>query len=210
MRLKLLAQIFGGFIFLSCSGAADATTYYVRKDGGTLSQCTGLADASYPGSGTAQACAYNHPFWALPIKGNPSTFQGGDTLIISPGSYRMGYDAPNQKNPSSCASNYTWDCHMQPIPSGPDANHPTRILGKGWDQGCSNPPQLYGVERAALVINLRGSNNVDLQCLDITDHDSCTSGQVPGRCNREKFPYGEYADVGVVASDSTNVLLKNL
>lgn len=34
-------------------------THYVRSDGGTPTQCTGLADAAYPGSGSAIACAYN-------------------------------------------------------------------------------------------------------------------------------------------------------
>ena len=42
-----------------------ATTYYVRTDGGDASQCTGRADAAYPGSGTGQACAWKHPFYAL-------------------------------------------------------------------------------------------------------------------------------------------------
>lgn len=33
-------------------------TWYARTDGGTSTQCTGHADAPYPGSGTGQACAY--------------------------------------------------------------------------------------------------------------------------------------------------------
>jgi len=32
----------------------SATTYYVRPDGGSPEQCTGLVDAPYPGSGTNQ------------------------------------------------------------------------------------------------------------------------------------------------------------
>ena len=48
-----------------------ATTYYVRTDGGSPAQCTGLADAPYPGSGTAQSCAWDHPFRALPPDGTP-------------------------------------------------------------------------------------------------------------------------------------------
>lgn len=34
-------------------------THYVRSDGSDPTHCTGLADAAYPGSGSAQACAYN-------------------------------------------------------------------------------------------------------------------------------------------------------
>lgn len=38
-------------------GAGGPTTYYVRPDGGSADQCTGLVDAPYPGSGTDQPCA---------------------------------------------------------------------------------------------------------------------------------------------------------
>ena len=45
---------------------ADPTTYYIRPDGGDYAQCTGLADAPYPGNGADQPCAWDHPFRALP------------------------------------------------------------------------------------------------------------------------------------------------
>ncbi len=62
----------------------SATTYYIRPDGGSPHQCTGQVDAPYPGSGTGQPCAWDHPFRALPPDGSPR-FAGGDTLIIGPG-----------------------------------------------------------------------------------------------------------------------------
>src|SRR5579885_3133084 len=45
---------------------ASATTYYVRTDGGTPTQCTGLANAAYSGSGSGQSCAWHSPMDALP------------------------------------------------------------------------------------------------------------------------------------------------
>ncbi|HDH10179.1 MAG TPA: hypothetical protein ENF84_04485, partial [Chloroflexi bacterium] len=96
------------------SQATPGTTYYIRPDGGSPEQCTGLVDAPYPGQGLNQPCAWDHPFRALPPGGTPR-IQGGDTLIIAPGSYMMGYGAPGADN---CDSAYPWDCHIPPIPSG--------------------------------------------------------------------------------------------
>jgi hypothetical protein len=199
-----------------CSFWADlsyATTYYVRPDGGTSTQCTGTTDAAYSGAGSGQPCAFKHPFWAIaPIGNNPTKLAGGDTLIIDGSSgtpYMIGYGAPNTSDTSKCHSSYPWDCQMRTVPSGPDATHPTRILGKGWDTGCAKPPQLYGRERLTQVMNLTGSNNVELQCLEITDHSDC---QDPGpkACNRSTSPFGDWADWGIVAADSSNVLIKNV
>ncbi|KKN08620.1 hypothetical protein LCGC14_1055000, partial [marine sediment metagenome] len=36
---------------------ANATTYYIRDDGGTPTRCTGTTDAADPGSGSDQPCA---------------------------------------------------------------------------------------------------------------------------------------------------------
>ncbi len=193
--------------------ALQASTYYVRPDGGSASQCTGLSDAPYPGSGNNQACAFNHPYWALaPLGNNPTKFVGGDTLIIDGSNgaqYMMGYGAPNSGDTSICYANWPWDCFMRPIPSGPRPDQPTRILGKGWNNGCANPPQLWGNERPNTIINLNGSSNVEVQCLEVTDHSSCQLGG-PSPCNRDNPPFGPWAVTGISASDSSNVLLKNL
>ncbi len=61
--------------------AQGAATYYVRPDGGSHEQCTGLTDAAYPGTGTNQPCAWDHPFRALPPDGSPR-LPGGATLVI--------------------------------------------------------------------------------------------------------------------------------
>jgi hypothetical protein len=190
-----------------------ADTYYVRLDGGSATQCTGRANAPYPGSGTDQPCAWDHPFRALEPSGElgePGTVRiaGGDTLVIASGSYRMGYGAPGAGN---CQSDYPWDCHMPPIPSGPDPAHPTRILGEGWEGGCANPPELWGAERAAYVLNLTDASNVEIACLEITDHSGCVEDHTGGlACERDTYPYGDWAVDGLYAEDSASIHLRDV
>jgi hypothetical protein len=180
------------------TGNIPSDTYYVRPDGGTVEQCTGLADVPYYGSGIAQACAWNHPFQALPPGGQPR-IAGGDTLVISPGSYPMGYRAPGA---DACEAGSAFDCSMPPIPSGPNAANPTRILGNTWYTGCSDPPELWGTEGAAYILNLSGSENVEVACLEITDHSDCVEDLT---CRQKTAPFGDWASVGVYAADSINV-----
>ena len=145
--LGLIAAM--GFCVLMAVPAYGAT-YYVRSDGGSATQCSGLSDVPYPGSGANVSCAFNHPFWALATRNNPTKLEGGDTLIIDGSDnaeYMIGWGAPNITSFSNCHSSYPWDCYFRPVPSGPDPAHPTRILGKGWDSGCNEPPQLWATER---------------------------------------------------------------
>ena len=182
-------------------------TYYIRPDGGSPAQCTGLVDAPYPGSGTDQPCAWDHPFRALPPGGAPR-IAGGDTLIIAPGSYMMGYGAPGAEN---CDAAYPWDCHIPPIPSGPDPQRPTRILGADWNAGCSHPPELWGAERANMILNLTDASNVEIACLEITDHADCVEFHTGGlACQRDASPFGPWAAVGLYAEDSAHVHLSHL
>lgn len=202
-------------LFLTCflifmAPIANATTYYVRTDGGTATQCRGVSDKPYTPiiSDVSHDCAFNHPFWAMTVKGLPQKIVGGDTVNIGPGQYMMGYDAPNT---SVCSKDYPWDCHLNPIPSGTSAN-PTRILGKGWDTLTGVMPQLWGNERPWQIFDLRGSSNVQIQYLDITDHSSCIENgpDTATKCQRTTYPYGQWASTGITASDSQNVLIKNV
>lgn len=205
-----LAWLLAGAAMLAASGLAQAAgTWYVRSDGGNASQCTGRSDAAYPGSGTQQACAWNHPFVALPPGGTPR-IAGGDTLIIGPGSYRMGVGAP--AGAENCNAAYPWDCYMPALPSGPSASQPTRLLGRGHDTGCAAAPELWGTERAAMVLNLRGSSNVEVGCLEVTDHSACVEahGNSAFRCQRSSAPFGAWAPTGVQATNSRNVKLRDL
>ena len=101
---------------------------------------------------------------------------------------------------------------MTAVPSGPNTFNPTRILGAGWDSGCSSPPELWGTERANWIVNLTQSQNVEISCLEITDHSSCVEGHADPafRCQRDSYPYGDWAAVGLYAEDSSDVVLKNL
>lgn len=206
MRLRLPVGVLA--MFAAMHGAAE--TYYVRADGGNASQCTGRSDAAYAGRGEHAACAWQHPFTALPPGGTPR-IAGGDTLVIGAGSYRMGQGAPETEQNSVCRD-APWDCHAAAPPSG-SRERPTRIVGAGYDSGCRRAPELWGTQHAATVLDLRGSSNIEIACLEITDHSSCIEfhNGTPGeRCEREHAPYGQWASVGVLAADSANVTLRDV
>jgi hypothetical protein len=199
------------FLFIP---SALATDWHVRPDGGSASQCTGLVNAAYPGSGSNQACAWNHPFVALP-PGGSARIQGGDSLHIGTGDYMMGYGAPNT---DSCHQSWSYNCFMARIPSGPSPSQPTRILGAGHDQGCTQAPELWGTESAWMVVNMEGSSNVELACLEITDRSSCIishchNGQCGGEvaaCKQSSPPLGQWASTGISARDSSHVVLRDV
>lgn len=187
-------------------------TYYVRADGGNADQCDGRHDAPYSGSVARHACAWRHPFEALP-PGGKARIAGGDTLIIGAGSYMMGMGAPGTGALEKCRKDWPWDCHASAIPAGPSADRPTRILGAGYDSGCGGAPELWGTQRSSEVIDLQGSSNVEIACLEITDHSSCIefhNAQKTDRCERDAEPYGSWAAAGIAAADSANVRLRDL
>lgn len=187
--------------------AADLRTYYIRPDGGDAEQCTGLSDTPYPGDGKGRDCAWDHPFRALPPSGTPRIL-GGDTLIIASGSYMLGLGAPGAAN---CEPDAAGDCVMPPLPGGPDSAHPTRLLGEGWDRGCPDAPELWGAERADQLLNLAGASHMEISCFELTDHSDCIEHHT-GRlaCQRDSFPYGPWAAVGLYAEDSADVRLSHL
>ena len=201
------AEVMEGETAVSAPTHPTATTYYIRPDGGSTSQCVGTTDAPYPGSGSNQPCAWDHPFRALPPGGAPH-IAGGDALLIGAGSYRMGYGAPGAEG---CNADGAFDCLMPPIPSGPSPANPTRILGAGWNSGCGSPPELWGAERPWFIVNMTGSSNIELACLEITDHSGCVEFHSGGlACERDNPPYGDWASYGLYAEDSTSVHLQDL
>lgn len=208
------------FVLIACclrigvpmARAETYAIYYVRPDGGSAAQCTGLVDAPYPGSGVNQPCAWNHPFQALPPGGEPR-IKGGDMLRISPGSYRLGLGAPGAE---ACSADYAWDCVMPPLPGGPDADHPTRITGAGGDGICVQPPELWGAERAHHLLDLSGAEHVVVECLELTDHSGCVTfhghafGGSDWTCQRDAFPFGDWAAIGLYAQDAVDVVLRDV
>lgn len=205
--------------------------YYVRPDGGNFEQCTGLSNNPYPGNGAQQDCAFSHLFELLP-PGKEARMAGGSEVNIASGEYRMGY-TENLYSNGDCHNRWAWDCYMSPVPSGPSELQPTRILGEGWNQQCSNAPVFNGVERAKRILNLEGSSNVDVRCLELTDLEACTDSHLHGlsnpnnwghsiyqsskrqACNRNltestSSPFGLWATGGIYAVDGENLILKDV
>lgn len=188
------------------ASTASAATYYVRNDGGTARQCDGTADAAYAGS-HARACAWNSPMVALPpqVSGEKPRIQGGDTLVVDAGSYPIGWTREQD-----CAVKQAHACVPQAIPSG-TVGHPTRIVGAGWDNGCTAPPQLWGTHGAYQLLSLDGSSHVFIACLDLSDHSNCTQNYKPDReysCPHDAR--GDWASTGLRARDSSDVTLQDL
>lgn len=200
-------------LVLWTSSALAATTYYVRVNGGTTTQCTGTNNSDYGGSGTAQACAYNHPAWALGALGTSGSMTGGDTLIIDDNSgaatYQIGIGMPNTQG---CTSGASQNCVLNSPPSGPDSAHPTRILGSAYTSGCATKPQLWGTEGANQIFQIYSRSNLEYQCLDLTDHSTCMEFYGANQCNRNfgSSSVGLWARSGFRGTYVTNLTLKNV
>lgn len=190
---------------------ASAATFYVRTDGGDEEQCNGRADAAYPGSGAGLDCAWKHPNYALPTNDNPR-IDGGDTLIIGPGEYMIGWGSTGLSTRSSrCDRSAPYDCYPAAPPSGkPGAR--TRVLGAGHDTGCKAPPKLWGTERVDLVLNLQDADHVEIGCLEITDKSDCVEFHANDavRCERDTPPFGRWGSIGIGAKRSKDVWLHDL
>ncbi len=202
----------GWLLFLWLIAApASAATYYVRSDGGDARQCDGQTDA--PHQGGSRACAWKHPFIALPPHGKPR-IDGGDTLVIARGSYRMGLGAPGSEN---CDDEDGYTCVMAPPPSGPSPDRPTRLLGQGIGGACKTPPELWATQGAQAVLRLDDVDNVEVACLDLTDHSACIldhnrDGNARGETSRcpETPPYGDWGENGIHAADARTIVLRDV
>jgi len=195
--------------------SSEAHTWYIRSDGGDRKQCTGKVDAAYRGRGSRQPCAFNHPY-DLFTNGEYNNkawlVEGGDTVIVRGGPYRMGYKGPDPKDYwGSCPGN-PYGCSMPPLPSG-TPGHPTRLLGENY-QSCNKKTQLFGGYALGAIIDLKGSKNVDVECLELTDHGQCTrmgAGHPASEGCHSDYPLSDYAGSGIVTDESTaEVVLKNL
>lgn len=199
---------------LSINILAPATpnTWFVRPDGGTAAQCTGKLDAPFPGSGSGQACAFSNPhyLWGNDVQGETAKWKiaAGDTVIIKNGSYRIGFKGPNSTDSWGQCPGDPFDCGMPSIPSGTATQH-TRILGENF-ANCTSSPELHGGFGLFRVIGLEGSSNVDVQCLEITDHASCGRSGLNNLCS-SSFPLDDYATHGIMTDVNTkNVNLVDL
>lgn len=123
---KLIILTIG--ILLLLASNCFATTYYIRTDGGTGSQCDGTHDAAQSGAvdgadaGSTPDCALNHPNWVFPPRGESTArlAANGDTVVISSGSYRIGCQNAsncrdslvNLTSSSYCSAGGSYDCFM--------------------------------------------------------------------------------------------------
>jgi len=212
MRAALLRVVLTGLLTAASGWASAEERYHVHPDGGDPSTCSGRTPAP-AGNGNASGnedCAWSHPFIALP-PGDPPRIAGGDTLVIHPGTYRMGLGAPGAKN---CSADWPWDCRMSPIPDGIGPDRPTRIVGAD----CDAPPRLEGVGGATWIVDLEGSTDVEIHCLEITDgavcaKHHCHGGRCPERpraCPRDGSGASRWAEVGIHAQDAERIRLVDL
>jgi hypothetical protein len=193
-------------LLTAAPSALAVSTWYVRTDGGTSTQCTGKTDAAYPGSGTAQACAVNNLQWLIPpgSTGDGATailVGAGDTVNIAAGSYQFGYGSPGA---SACQTAYTYNCVLISPRKSPDT---LTIQGD-----CSNHPEIWGSGHQYQLFNFTGTSGVTLSCLELTDHSNCidayTGSAVPS-CVNNGTTYDSAQD-GIDATDATNLTLSHL
>lgn len=227
MRLVKLVVLINLAFLLTASNFADGATYYVRASGGTNTQCIGTTDADYDGSGTGEACAFNHPEWWMPMAAdsteNENTINAAnDTLVIVNGSYRMGckdatdcVDASFNSNTGACNTSASYDCDPRPV-----ANNVTIIgcstsgcgctYGWGGQVTCTTTrPELWGAGNVKEVIDVSGSSGVTIKDIEITDRENCNLFTVHTCRNAGDLndPSKLSAQWGINAGNATNLTL---
>ena len=200
----------------------------------TTGQCDGRTDAAYPGSGVNRHCAFNdfRYMWddkSGRVGAGAWVMAGGDTVIVrgckagagqsNPDDphCRLGWDSPYGNPPNTwCYAVGSYTCYNPPIPAGTESQH-TRILGQNYAAcntgGATNPKayvsnltQLFGGFSQQYTFNLQSTKYVDIQCIELTNHNSqCTHGVNPGfprPCNTGQ-PLDDYADNGFLTNNSS-------
>jgi len=202
--------------------------------------CNGQANVSYSaavaaggGATTNLPCAYNDPrfLWDDQTYQNSQTqgmvVQGGDTVIIGLGAWRVGYDAqPGSCSGAGCGAGYTWGYGGGPLvvawPSGTSGAH-TKIYGvnyascaTGTDWSTSTKSamsELFGGWGIPNPIELSGSQYVDLQCLNIDRHSNCIYYGTPAvpstPCNSS--PVQDFDSDGIHTNATTsNIFMEDM
>ena len=205
-------------------------------------QCDGQADVPYPGKGVNQHCAFQDFRYLWDDKSGSVgigswVIAGGDTVIIrgctagpnqsnaSNPNCRLGWDAPTGTGDNLwCYGVGSYSCTNPPIPAGTADKH-TRILGQNYAtcaaNGSTNPreyvrnlTQIFAGFSLQYAFNLRDTQYVDVQCIELTTHNGVcvTSGspQYPRPCNREQ-PLDDYALNGFTLDNkSSNILFQDV
>lgn len=209
-------------LFCLISSSAWAANYYVRTDGGTSTECTGLADDPYDGSGSGEACAYEHPFYWTGWWGDGSindggvapAYSGGDDLIITCNdqgdctgvTFNVGYDA----SWTGMNASWTYGGYMRPIVDGTGGNH-TTIKGCS-STGCATAadrPGFTGMGRNQMNINLKSSDYVDIEDIDVYDTATCGAGHALYGCGSADASEASVLD-NINLTGATNISLKDM
>ena len=211
------AENFTARVAAMMQGAAkpDIHTWYVRPDGGDRKQCNGHTDAAYSGRGNGQACAFKNPYYLFTTGeyGNKQWVSaGGDTMILRGGPYRIGFRGPNRDDYWGSCPGDAYGCGIPPLPSG-TPGHPTRLLGEHYGN-CTQKTQLFGGFEVYIMMDLSGSKNVDIECLELTDHSQCVkmgSGYPPSEGCGVPSGLADFASSGISTNAETaNVALRDL
>ena len=126
-----------------------------------------------------QACAVNNPMWLTttntpavqlaPLAWVPTS---GDVIQFEDlGPYYVGSAYPNETQGSyfyNCLTN-GFGCSLPSLPSGVSMWG----LNKGACTNQANRTVLAGIGGAQSVLDIKGSDHADLECLDITDNSNC-------------------------------------
>jgi hypothetical protein len=208
------------FTFNVVAPTPTSQTWYVRPNGGTpfvsnsqtpSGQCDGKHDADYPGTGVNQPCAMGNLryLWTDQVSHDKEQWMigPGDTVIVRQKTtgYNLGMDALSPTNggttgyqPVNCGVS---DCYMPSIPSGTASQH-TRILGENYaschvDSAKTKVLVSWGSKNG---INVRDSQFVDVQCLEITDDAACAyNGSYKNNCPKNV----SYGQTGILQSALT-------
>lgn len=206
---KIILSLY--FIFI-CS-TANAAIWYIRTDGSNGTNCTGLADAAYDGSGTGEACALNSLHWVFPGPSNNTSRKAStsDTVIVKSGSYRIGCqnaancDDSNLNVVRNCSPSFPYDCILGDIPDN------VTLIGCS-TTGCltsSDRPELWGAGRVKQVLSAKNSTGVTIKDFEVTDHASCGFGHSTLSCGGADSSELSAA-VGIRINNATDLTITNV
>lgn len=218
----------------------EGSDYHWRGDGPTHT-CDGTHDAPWPAIGTRnvlgaisdgrnQPCALAEWRNLYDDQYSYGTLQwiisGSDTVVVdNTQPWRVGWDVGTPGNSTNwCWGRDPYGCFNPTVPPG-TADHPTRILGRNY-QSCSNSDgsgnharmsQLFGGFAASTVLNLTGTHDVEVQCIELTQHATCIghgNPSLPYKCNSDYtqgLPVDDYAGDGILTDiDTQDIVLQNL
>lgn len=215
MKIRIVTAL---IIFFSAVHVL-ASEHFVRPDGGSWDQCDGKTNIAYSDEVIARQCAVSHLFELLDPQTQVVRINGGDIITVmnnpddTPTEYIMG--AHGTYTSDKCHSAWAYSCVMPSLPAG-TIEKPTILRGQLDNGTCTTKPVLWGTGRVKNILTLDNTQNVQINCLTITDKSSCIgSSGYPDPdgtliCDRSP-PYDKpFADTGIFIRDSSNIHLTDV